>query len=259
MRAGARTIQPLVLAAVLSLAPSVRAGPLDTDESAPATPAGATPAGPPPVGSAAPAHAYTLAECLALMEKNHPNLWAARARLAYVHAQLDEAKWVPFWQWTANAGLSVLPPITGTSVYTSSSPTSRNVSLTDGLEPIVHFDISGVIPLYTFGKISSAKEAATAGVRVSEWDSRSRVSRRAWTCVGPSMGSSPRATPSTSPRRSSGSSTRPSRGSRRSWRGTTRPSRTSTSFASRCCERRSRRVPVRPCAGRPRRRARCAS
>ncbi len=170
MRAGARTIQPLVLAAVLSLAPSVRAGPLDTDESAPATPAGATPAGPPPVGSAAPAHAYTLAECLALMEKNHPNLWAARARLAYVHAQLDEAKWVPFWQWTANAGLSVLPPITGTSVYTSSSPTSRNVSLTDGLEPIVHFDISGVIPLYTFGKISSAKEAATAGVRVSEWD-----------------------------------------------------------------------------------------
>lgn len=170
MRAGARTIQPLVLAAVLSLAPSVRAGPLDTDESAPATPAGATPAGPPPVGSAAPAHAYTLAECLALMEKNHPNLWAARARLAYVHAQLDEAKWVPYWQWTANAGASVLPPITGTSVYTQSSPTSRNLSLTDGLAPIVHFDINGVVPLYTFGKITAAKEAATAGVRVSEWE-----------------------------------------------------------------------------------------
>jgi len=127
-----------------------------------------------PAAAAPPAstgtHAYTLAECLALTEHNHPSLWAARARLAYVHGQLDEAKWTPFWQWTANAGASVLPPITGTSVYTSSSPTSRNVSLTDGLEPIVHFDLNGVIPLYTFGKITAAKEAATAGVRVSEWD-----------------------------------------------------------------------------------------
>ena len=122
------------------------------------------------IGSIAAPHRYTLAECLALTEHNHPSLWAARARLAFVHAQLDEAKWVPFWQWTANAGASVLPPITGTSVYTTSSASSRNVSLTDGLEPIVHFDISGVIPLYTFGKITAAKGAATAGVRVSEWD-----------------------------------------------------------------------------------------
>ncbi len=125
------------------------------------------------------AHAYGLPECLALMEKNHPSLWAARARLAYVHAQLDEAKWTPFFQWSAAAGASVLPPITGTSVYTSSSASSRNVSLTDGLEPILHFELNGVVPLYTFGKITAAKEAATAGVRVSEWDlERSRQQAR---------------------------------------------------------------------------------
>jgi outer membrane protein TolC len=168
MKARARTVRSLVRVLVLLLVslPEVRAeaGPLDVSESA-APPAGATT----PAASAAP-HAYTLAECLALTEHNHPNLWAARARLAYVHAQLDEAKWTPFWQWTANAGASVLPPITGTSVYTSSSPSSRNLSLTDGLEPVIHFDLSGVIPLYTFGKITAAKEAATAGVRVSEWD-----------------------------------------------------------------------------------------
>lgn len=127
----------------------------------------ATADAPPP---ATTSHRYTLAECLALTEHNHPNLWAARARLAFVHAQLDEAKWVPFWQWTANVGASVLPPITGTSVYTTSSPSARSISLTDGIEPIIHFDISGVLPLYTFGKITAAKEAATAGVRVSEWD-----------------------------------------------------------------------------------------
>ncbi len=128
-------------------------------------------------GDAAPAatqaaapHRYTLAECLALTERNHPNLWAARARLAYVHAQLDEAKWTPFWQWTANAGASLLPPITGTGIYSNSTADARNLSGFSGVEPIVHFDVSGVIPLYTFGKITAAKEAATAGVRVSEWD-----------------------------------------------------------------------------------------
>jgi outer membrane protein TolC len=115
-------------------------------------------------------HRYSLAECLALTEKNHPSLWAARARLAYVHAQLDEAKWVPFWQWTMNVGGSVLPPITGTAVYSQSSPSSRNLSLTDGLAPIFHVDISGVVPLYTFGKITAGKDALTAAVRVSEWD-----------------------------------------------------------------------------------------
>jgi outer membrane protein TolC len=149
----ARRLYALALGGAVSFANDARA------DDAPIAPA-----------STVTSHKYTLAECLALTERNHPNLWAARARLAYVHAQLDEAKWVPFWQWTANAGASVLPPITGTSVYTQSSPTSRNINLTDGLEPIVHFDISGVIPLYTFGKITAAKEAASAGVRVSEWD-----------------------------------------------------------------------------------------
>src|SRR5262245_3846429 len=49
------------------------------------------------------ARSYTLEECLALVDRNHPNLWAARARLASTHAQLDEAKWLPFWQWNASS------------------------------------------------------------------------------------------------------------------------------------------------------------
>ena len=161
-RSFARIFVPVVLFALIVLAKRAGADPTHTDDP-PAAPSSDAPPSP-------AAHAYTLSECLSLTEKNHPNLWAARARLAYVHSQLDEARWTPFWQWTANVGASVLPPITGTSVYTSSSPNSRNVSLTSGLEPIVHFDINGVIPLYTFGKITAAKEAATAGVRVSEWD-----------------------------------------------------------------------------------------
>ena len=45
-------------------------------------------------------HQNTLAECLALADRNFPNLWAARARLAYTHAQLEEARWTPWFQWS---------------------------------------------------------------------------------------------------------------------------------------------------------------
>ncbi len=163
MRVRAWTVHSLALGAIVTLVP--HAARADADPPGhDADVAASSPA------TSAPARVYTLSECLELTERNHPNLWAARARLAYVHAQLDEAKWTPFWQWTVNVGASVLPPITGTGVYTTSAPSARNVSLTDGLEPVFHFDLNGIVPVYTFGKITAAKEAATAGVRVSEWD-----------------------------------------------------------------------------------------
>jgi len=115
------------------------------------------------------AHAYTLPECLALTERNHPALWAARARLEYAHGQLEEAKWVPFFNWTSNFGTTLLPPIGGTGLYTQSALSARNFSFLNS-QPLVHFDINGTVPLYTFGKIESGREAAEAGVRVSEWD-----------------------------------------------------------------------------------------
>jgi outer membrane protein TolC len=116
------------------------------------------------------AHAYTLAECLALADRNFPNLWAARARLAYVHAQLEEATWTPWFQWSAQSSFGVAPPLTGTVIYPQSNLSSRNITGLDGLQPFFGFGISGVVPLYTFGKIDSAREAAQASVRVSEWD-----------------------------------------------------------------------------------------
>jgi len=124
---------------------------------------------PPPVATIR-AHAYTLAECLALADRNFPNLWAARARLAYAHAQLDEAKWVPFWNWNASSNLAVLGPIGGTPTYTATGQTARYFTLSNGLEPWWTVDVSGTIPLYTFGKITAARQAAEANVRLNEWD-----------------------------------------------------------------------------------------
>lgn len=113
---------------------------------------------------------YSLAECLALTDRNHPNLWAARARLAWWHGQLDEAKWLPFSQWNAGADFGVLPTIGGIPIYTTAPASVVSPGVFEGLQPTTRTWINGTIPLYTFGKITAGREAAEAGVRVSEWD-----------------------------------------------------------------------------------------
>jgi multidrug efflux system outer membrane protein len=153
-----------------------RAGdnPFSLDDDKPAADAGVP--GPISTGESLPvptirAHAYTLAECLALADRNFPSLWAARARLALAHAQLDEATWVPFWNWSASSTVTILGRIEGTPVYTGTGQEARNLnSLTSGIEPWWTVDISGQIPLYTFGKITAAKDTAKANVRLNEWD-----------------------------------------------------------------------------------------
>jgi multidrug efflux system outer membrane protein len=115
-------------------------------------------------------HQYTLDESLALADRNFPNLWAARARLAYTHAQLEEARWTPWFQWYASSQFGVLPPLQGSVILPAATQTSRDISGLSNLQPFVQFGINGVVPLYTFGKIGSALDAAQANVRVSEWD-----------------------------------------------------------------------------------------
>jgi multidrug efflux system outer membrane protein len=176
-RVGAKLFSALALAATLAAGLPARAGPFDLDDDDKAAPDKKEPATdtgfgtytPPPLATIK-GHEYTLAECLALTDRNHPNLWAARARLAAVHAQLEEAKWVPFSQWYTQVGFTVVPQVPGTVVYSSASQLARNPSFADGLNPFLTFNISGFVPFYTFGKITSAREAAEAQVRVSEWD-----------------------------------------------------------------------------------------
>jgi outer membrane protein TolC len=128
------------------------------------------PLAPPSAPATIRLHQFSLDECLSLADRNFPNLWAARARLAYVHAQLDEAKWTPWFQWSANSSFGLSPPLLGTVVFPQSSYNALNIGSLSGLQPFFHFDINGVVPLYTFGKMESAVRAAEAGERVSEWD-----------------------------------------------------------------------------------------
>lgn len=113
---------------------------------------------------------FSLEECLALVDRNHPNLWAARARVARARAQLDEAKWSPFSQFFIESRFGVLPALAGTPLYNSPPVAARNPSFSDNLGPMFQAQFSGGIPLYTFGKIDAGRKAATAGIRVQEWD-----------------------------------------------------------------------------------------
>src|SRR5579862_6530849 len=146
-----RCLTCLVIAVALTAAPSAA----DGDEPA----AGAGWSAPQPVVTIRP-HAYTLAECLALAERNFPNLWAARARLAQAHAQLDEARWTPWFQWSAHSDFGVAPPLLGTVLLPQSTLTTRDINDFGNLQPFFGFGISGAVPLYTFGKIEAAQDAA---------------------------------------------------------------------------------------------------
>lgn len=114
---------------------------------------------------------FTLQECLALADRNHPNLWAARARLAYTHAQLDEAKWAPYFQgWNAGATVGIIPSLGGTPYYGATPSSQLNPSFNTSVGPFFQFSVNGAIPLYTFGKISGYQRAAEAQIRFNEWD-----------------------------------------------------------------------------------------
>lgn len=113
---------------------------------------------------------FSLVECLALAERNHPNLSMARARLAKVHAELDEARWVPYSQWSSTISGGVMPHVGGTIFFGGTPFQDLNANFTNGLQPFFRYELSGGVPLYTFGKIESGLKAAEAGVRVNEWE-----------------------------------------------------------------------------------------
>jgi outer membrane protein, multidrug efflux system len=115
-------------------------------------------------------HAYGLTECLLLAERNSPQLWAARARLAAVHGQLEEAKWTPFSYWSMSSTFGYLPPIGGTAFYNASPYTLLYQGFGDGWQPFFSLAVRGTIPLWTFGKIENVRKAAEGRVRVNEWE-----------------------------------------------------------------------------------------
>ena len=117
-------------------------------------------------------HKYSLGECLALTERNHPTLAVARARLGAMRAQLEEAQSArtPFVALNSRFGVVPNTPATppGAPIVTSGNFVSQ--SLAAGVGPFLQLGMSATLPLYTFGKIAAANRAAEAQVRLGEWD-----------------------------------------------------------------------------------------
>lgn len=107
---------------------------------------------------------HDLPRVLALADRNHPNIAAARAKLNQVRAQLDEARFAPFSQFKLTGGVALAPTVRGNNVF---SP-NTDVSLTSSLGVAWRVNVDGVVPLWTFGKISNLWDAASANVRVNE-------------------------------------------------------------------------------------------
>jgi outer membrane protein TolC len=105
-----------------------------------------------------------LPRILELADRNHPNIGMARAKLRQAQAQLDEAHFAPFSQFKMTGGVTLAPTIRGGNVF---SP-NTDVSLTSSLGVAWRAGIDGVLPLWTFGKITSLWDAASANVRVNE-------------------------------------------------------------------------------------------
>jgi outer membrane protein TolC len=111
-----------------------------------------------------------LAQLTRAAERSYPGLRAAQARIRAARAQLDEAWVSPFFQSTVTAGVALAPEVRGSPIF---SPDPQ-LPLDNPWQPVLGFAIEGVIPLWTFGKLPAARDAARAGIRAAESD-RSRV------------------------------------------------------------------------------------
>jgi outer membrane protein TolC len=101
---------------------------------------------------------------------DYPGLDAADARIRAARAQLDEAWVSPFFQSVITAGFTLAPETRGSPIF---SPDSQ-LPLENPWQPVLGFAIEGFIPLWTFGKLGAARDAARAGIHAAEGD-RERV------------------------------------------------------------------------------------
>ena len=109
-------------------------------------------------------HVLSLKRCLQLAALNYPKVQEARARLAQKQAQLDQSYTAPYSDFTMTGGLGPAPSVRGSAVY--SPDTDKALSNTMGVA--WQLNVTGAIPLWTFGKITNLWDAANDQVRVGE-------------------------------------------------------------------------------------------
>lgn len=106
--------------------------------------------------------AYDLAQCLRAALTNSPDLGAAAADLALARARLSEAHASRYGQSEFNQVLGFVNEARGTVNHPN--PNDKKNDVFHGLGPFTRMDLAINIPLWTFGKLDAALEAAQAGL-----------------------------------------------------------------------------------------------
>lgn len=109
---------------------------------------------------------YSLERCIALTLKNYPKLHEARARLQYRREQQLQSWSQPYSEFNMTGGLALVPEVRGTALY---SP-DTDVAISGEMGLAWNIGIDGVVPLWTFGKITNLWAASSAQVKVAEHD-----------------------------------------------------------------------------------------
>ncbi|MCB9708342.1 MAG: TolC family protein [Myxococcales bacterium] len=97
-------------------------------------------------------------------ERNYPGLDAIQHKIAAAEAKLGEAWVSPFFQFEVTGAFGLAPEAQGTPVF---SPNSE-LPLGNSWAPVTRVGIEGAVPLWTFGKLGAARDAARAGVKASK-------------------------------------------------------------------------------------------
>ncbi|HEX2732674.1 MAG TPA: TolC family protein [Polyangiaceae bacterium] len=106
----------------------------------------------------------TLEQCQRMAVDRYPSIAEARARISQAEAQLWLARTVAFSDFETTAGIALAPTVRGTQTF---SP-STDVSISSNMGLAWQVNASGTVPIWTFGKIDAAAQAARAGVQVKE-------------------------------------------------------------------------------------------
>lgn len=109
---------------------------------------------------------YSLERCLGLALRNYPRIHEARARLGYRREQQVQSWSQPYSEFNVTGGLGLAPEVRGTPIY---SP-DTDVALSKHMGVGWSIGIEGVVPLWTFGKLSNLWDASAAQVKVAEQD-----------------------------------------------------------------------------------------
>ena len=112
-----------------------------------------------------------LRRCLELAEANYPKIAEARFRLDSKSAQERQVLFAPYSEFTATAGVTMAPTLRGQSTF---SP-NTDVTLSSSMALAWQTGVEGVLPLYTFGKLSHANAAAAAQTKTGEFEVRKEI------------------------------------------------------------------------------------